>query len=101
MDCAGHQTFGEADEIGIVAPEHDFPRSVIVRHHADDDVAFEELGEIRRRFKTKRLKPLHLVWTTDVSGNVSSRGGKVCGHCGAHATETNKANVTFSPQRIF
>ena len=64
-------------------------------------LAFKKLGEIRCGFKIKRFKLLHLVWATDVSGHVSSGGGKVCGHCRAHATETNKANVTFRSQRVF
>jgi hypothetical protein len=94
MDCAGRQTVGEADETGIVAPEYDFARGIIVRQHADDDLAFEKLGDIRRGLKIKRLKLLHLIWTTNVSGHTSAGGGKICGHCRAHATETNKANVT-------
>jgi hypothetical protein len=34
---------GEADEPDVAAPEHDFARGIIVRHHADDDIAFKQL----------------------------------------------------------
>jgi hypothetical protein len=100
MDSAGHQTLAKANEPNVFASEYDFASSVIVSQHADDNLTFEQPGEIRRRLKREGFKPVDLISATDVSDHTTSGGCKVCSHCSAHATETNKANVTQLRQTV-
>jgi hypothetical protein len=71
---------------------HDFAHRRIVRQHADDDVAIEQVGEIRRRFDTERRQLAHLLCAANMSNHSVAEGDEICRHRRAHATKADKSD---------
>jgi hypothetical protein len=86
MNGAGSQTLGEAIEPERFAAEHDFPNGGVIRQHADDDLAAEEIGNVRCGLEAKRRELVFLLRTTNIGDHPASGGGEVGGHCRAHLT---------------
>src|ERR1700689_5811066 len=95
MDGPGSQTLGEATEPNLFATEHDFANGVVVRQHADDDLAVEEIGDVRCGLEAKRRELALLLRTADIGDHPASGGGEVGGHCRAHLTKTDKTDFTL------
>ena len=89
MNGAALQSNAKAE---ICLSKRDIENGVVVRQHADDDIAVEKIGDIRRWPETKCSELVHAVRPTDIGDDLPSDGGKVCGHCRAHATEADKAD---------
>src|SRR5216684_2532768 len=94
MDRAGHHTRGQTVEVNISATKHDFARGIVVRQHADDDLAVEQVTDIRCGPETERLKPAYLIPAADICDYPSSGGREVCGHRGSHVTKADKTDFT-------
>ena len=92
MDRAGHQTRGQTVETIVAATEHDFAHGIVVRQHADDDLAVEQVADIRCGAETERLKLADLIRAADIGDHPSSGGGEVCGHRRSHVTKADKAD---------
>ena len=67
MNGARHQTPGKAVGAEIGAPVNNLANSVIVRQHADDDFAIEQVYEICRCLESERHKVARLLATTHVT----------------------------------
>src|SRR5208337_1541622 len=96
MNCATLQPRDETLEAGVVSPERDIANGGVVRHHADDDVAVEQVGKLRGGVETERREPVHLVRATDVGSHPMSARDKVCGHRRPHAAKTDKADFALT-----
>ncbi len=92
MDCAGHQTRGQTVETDVPATEHDFAHGIVVRQHADDNLAVEQIADIGRRSETECLKPADLVRAADIGDHPSPGGCEVRGHRRSHVTKPDKAD---------
>ena len=95
MNCAGRQSHGQAVDTEIRASKHDVADSVVVRQHADDDLAVEQVGDIRRGIEPERYELAHLVRATDIRDHPPSGGGEICGHRRAHVAKTDEADVSL------
>ncbi len=94
MDGAGHQTRGQTVEIVAAVTEYDFPYGIVVRQHADDDAAVEQVADIRRGVETERLEFTKLIRAADIGDHPSSGGREVCGHRPSHVTKADKADFS-------
>jgi hypothetical protein len=92
MDCAGHQTRGQTVEANLPATEHNFAHDFVVRQHADDDVAVEQIANVRGGPQTECLKLADPIRAADMGDHLSSLGREVCGHRRSHAAEADKSN---------
>src|SRR5580698_10627251 len=101
MNGAGSQTLGEAIEPDRFAAEHDFANGGVVRQHADDDLALEQVGDVQCGLEAKRHELALLLRTANIGDNSASGGGKVGGHCRAHLTKTDKTDLTLASGRLF
>ena len=91
MHCARHQARSQAIEPELVAPaKDDIINGRVIRQHADDDVAFEQILDFERRPQAERRKLLGAVGTPDIGRDLAAAGGQVGGHDAAHATKPNK-----------
>src|ERR1700730_10809208 len=95
MNGAGSQTLREAIEPDRLAAEHDFANGGVIRQHADDDLAVKEIGDVRCGLEAKRRELALLLRTANIGDHPTPGGGKVCRHCRAHLTETDKADLSF------
>src|SRR5881227_3933775 len=95
MDCAGHQTRGQTVETDVPATEHDFAHGIVVRQHADDNLAVEQIANIGRRSETECLKPADLVRAADIGDHPSPGGCEVRGHRRSHVTKADKADFAY------
>src|SRR3984893_4313701 len=95
MNGAGSQTLREAIEPDRLAAEHDFANGGVIRQHADDDLAVEEIGDVRCGLEAKRRRLALLLRTANISDHPASGGGEVCRHCRAHLTKADKPDLTL------
>jgi hypothetical protein len=93
MDCAGHQTRGQALKIVVATAEHDLAHSIVIGQHADHDLAVEQVADVRRGPQTERLKLAELIGAADVGDHGPSGGCEVCGHCRSHVTKADEAYI--------
>ena len=93
MNGAGLQAHSKAVDSIPFAAEYYFANRSVVRQHADDDLAVEEVGDVRCGLEAKRRELAHLLRTPDIGDNPMSGGGKVCRHCHAHLTKSDKADA--------
>src|SRR3977135_4723472 len=77
MNRARHQSKGKTIEAEIGTPEHDVTNSRIVRQHADDDLAVEQVADIRCGIETERSEPVYLIGATDIRDHAMSCPGEV------------------------
>src|SRR2546423_14021867 len=95
MYRAGHQTRSKTIESIITATEHDFVPGIVVRQHADDELAIEQIADVGRRPETERLKFANLIRTPDIRDHPSSGSREVRGHCRSHVPQADKADFTY------
>src|SRR5437879_11916548 len=95
MYRAGHQTRSKTIESIITATEHDFADGIVVRQHADDELAIEQIADVGRRPETKRLKFANLIRTPDIRDHPSSGSREVSGHCRSHMPQADKADFAY------
>src|SRR3984957_10589679 len=95
MNGAGSQALGEAIEPDRFAAEHDFANGGVIRQHADDDLAVEEIGDVRCGLEAKRRELALLLRTADISDHPAPGGSEVGGHCRAHLTKTDKTDLSL------
>jgi hypothetical protein len=95
MNCAALQSRGKTFNVEVISTDYDIAHGVIVRHHADDDIAVEQVGDFGRGLKTKRGELVHLVRASDIGSHPMSGGGEVCGHRCSHATKTDEAAFAY------
>jgi predicted transcriptional regulator len=92
VDCVGLQARSETGD--ALATKHDMADSGVVRQHADDHVAAEQLGDIRRGADAERGELVHLLRPPDVGDDPAAIGGQVRGHGRPHAAKAGKADLT-------
>ena len=66
MDCAALQSRSEAGDAEVFSPKHDGANGSVVRQHADDDLAIEEIGDVRCGHETERSELGRLIRATDI-----------------------------------
>src|SRR5437763_10556671 len=95
MYRAGHQTRSKTIESIITATEHDFAHGIVVRQHADDELAIEKIADVGRRPETERRKFANLIRTPDIRDHPSSGSREIRGHCRCHVPQANKADTGY------
>jgi hypothetical protein len=100
MNCARHQAQGKTIDAEVLTPKYDVANSIVVRQHADDDLAFEQVADIRCGLETDCRQLAHPVRPTYICDHPISGGGKVCGHHRAHVTETDKADCALHQRAV-
>jgi hypothetical protein len=75
MNCAAPQSNGEPFNAGARSPKCGVENGVVVRQHADDDLAVEQIGDIGRGLETEFCELVHAVLMTDIGDYLSSGGG--------------------------
>ena len=92
MDRAWHQTRCKTAKVIVVATKHDFAHGGVVRQHADNELAVEQIAHIGRRLETQCFELAHPIRASDIGEHPSSGGREVRCHCRSHVTETDKAD---------
>jgi hypothetical protein len=95
MDRAGHQTRGKTVDIIVAATEYDFAHGLVVRQHADDDLAVEQVTDIRCGSETEPLKLADLIRAADVGDHPTSGGREICGHRRSHVAKADETNIAL------
>ena len=95
MDRAGHQPRGETVETKVFATEYDFAHGVVVRQHADDKLAVEQVNDIRCGPETERLKLADLIRAANICDYPASGRHEVGGHRRSHVTKADKTDFTL------
>jgi hypothetical protein len=95
MNGTRSKTRSETIEADFFTAENDFPNGGVIRQHADDDFAVEEIGDIRCGLEAKRREFALLLRTANIGDYPASSGGDVGGHCRAHLTKTDKTDLTL------
>jgi hypothetical protein len=67
----------------------------IIRQHADDDVAFEQILDFQGRVQAERSKLFGTIGMPSIGGNPAAAGGQVGCHDAAHAAEPDKPDPTL------
>jgi hypothetical protein len=80
---------------GIRPAEHDFTHRIVVRQHADDDLAIEQVPDVRRGPDADCRKSIDLIGAADICDYRPSCSCEICSHCRSHAT---KADETYFAQ---
>ena len=93
MNCAVLQS--RCETLGLFSPEDHVANGGVIRQHADDDPAVEEVGEFQCGSKTEPDEGTHLVWSTDITSDPTSRRSKVRGHRRPHMAEANKSDCAL------
>jgi len=93
------QSRGESFSADVCAPKRGLENGVVVRQHADDDLAVEQIGDLGRGPETECRELVHPVRATDIGDYPTPRGGKVCRHRRAHVTEADKADFALFGRR--
>jgi hypothetical protein len=78
--------------------DYDLANGAVVRQHADDDLAIEQIAEIHRGLETERDELFHLVRPTDVGDYPTSGGGEIAGHRRPHVAEADKSDFGLRRQ---
>ena len=89
MDRTWHQTRGQTV---VPVTEHDFAHGIVVRQHADDDLAIEQVTDVRCGPEADCLKLADLIGVADICDYRASGSREICGHRRSHAT---KADETY------
>src|SRR5260370_41184943 len=92
MDRARHQARGQHVERIVAAAEYDVAHGVIIRQHAYDDLAVEEVTDIRCGPEAERLELPDLLRATDIADHPAAGGDEVCGHRRSHVTKADEAD---------
>jgi hypothetical protein len=90
MNCAALQSRCETLDAGVFSPEDDVANRGVIREHADDDLAVEEVGEFHCGSEAEPDQRAHLIRSADISGDAIRRVGEVRRHRGPHVTKTDK-----------
>src|SRR5205823_13846265 len=85
----------DGEPVALFVPKHDFAHGAVIRQHADDELASEEVGELGRRIKAERFQPAHLFQAADMSNHPIPGYDKVCRHRRAHVAEADEANLAL------
>ena len=96
MNCAAFQSRNEALDAGVFLSEHNVANRRVVRQHADDDPAVEQVGDLRCGVETEPSELAHLIRATVTGDHPISGRGEVCGHRRPHMAEADKAD--FAPR---
>src|SRR5258705_8050444 len=95
MDRAGHQPPGKTVKADLFAAEHDFAHGSVIRQHADDELAVEQIIDIRRWPETGRLELADLIRAANIGDYPAPRRHEVCSHRRSHVTKADKADFTL------
>jgi hypothetical protein len=90
MNCTVLQS--RCETLSLFSPERHVANGGVIRQHADDDPAVEEAGEFQCGSETEPNEGAHLVRSTDISSDPTSRRSKVRGHRRPHMAEANKSD---------
>jgi len=93
MDRARLEACGEA--LALLAPEDDLAHGLVVRQHADDDLAAEQVGKIGGGFEPERHQRSHLLRAPHAGDHGMAGGDEIRGHGRAHAAKADKPNVAL------
>src|SRR5438270_14001334 len=84
MDRARPQSCGKALDAEVSASKNDLADRVIIREHADDDLAVEQMGNVGCRLETERPKLVQAIRTTDIGDHGKTSCGQVFRHGSSH-----------------
>src|SRR5579862_8437313 len=93
MDRAGHQTAGKPIHSEIFASKYDLADRAIVRQHADDDTAVEQVRDFRRRPQAECHELAGPLGAADIRNYLTAGGSKISGHRRAHPTKAHKSDI--------
>jgi hypothetical protein len=68
---------------------------IVIRQHTDDDLAVEQVTDIRCGPETACLELADLIRATDIGNHLQSLGREVPGHRRAHAAKANKTDFSL------
>jgi hypothetical protein len=89
MDRAGRQAAGKSIHSKVLASKHDLADRAIVRQHADDNAAVEQVGDFRGRPQAACRELADPLGVADMT----ACGSGIAGHRRAHPTEAHKSNI--------
>ena len=95
MNGTRSQTRSETIEADFFAAEYDLANRGVIRQHADDNFAAEEIGDVRCGLEAERRELALLLRTANISDHLASGRDEVGGHCRAHLTKADKTNLTI------
>jgi len=79
----------------LLAAEHDFAHGGVIRQHADDELAVEQVIDIRRWPETGRLVLADLIRAANIGDYPTPRRHEVCSHRRSHVTKADKTDFTL------
>src|ERR1700723_3199375 len=85
MDRPWHQPGGKTIERMVLAAKNNLSYRVVVGQHADDELAVEQVADIRRGREAERLEFGPLAFAPNIGAHRPPGGREVCGHRRAHA----------------
>jgi hypothetical protein len=70
--------------------ENGLEHGIIVGQHGDDDLAIEQVADVRCGPETQRRKLRYLIGATEKCNYRASSGREICSHRRSHATKTDQ-----------
>jgi hypothetical protein len=93
MNCTILQS--RCETLSLLSPEDRVENGGVIRQHTDNDLAFEEASEFQCGTETEPNEGAHLIRSTDISSDSTSRRCKVRGHRRSHMAEANKSDCAL------
>src|SRR5436309_10761838 len=95
MDGPGLEARSQTPELRLPGAKHDLMSSRIVGHHADDDVAIEQSGEVVRGLHAERLKHRCGPGCVQIAGHLKATRNEIGRHGAAHMAKADEAYASF------
>jgi hypothetical protein len=92
MYGAGREASREALDLWLRAAEDDLMSRRIVGHHADDNVAAEQSGEVMCRPDAKRFKRICAPGLVQIADDGATARDEISSHGTPHMTEADEAD---------